>query len=73
MGLRNSWRITFDRARGDILITDIGKFNHEEVNFHEVFQGAEVNYGWALMEGDSCYLGRPCENVAGLSVPLWRY
>ena len=73
MGLRNPWRITFDRARGDLWITDVGELNHEEVNFQEVFKGAEVNYGWALMEGDSCYLGRPCENVAGLSVPLWRY
>ncbi|MFQ5409036.1 MAG: PQQ-dependent sugar dehydrogenase [Anaerolineales bacterium] len=73
MGLRNPWRITFDRARGDLWISDVGEENTEEVNFQQVFKGAGDNFGWSLMEGFSCYLGRPCESVSGLTPPLWRY
>lgn len=64
-GFRNPWRFSFDRARGDLWITDVGQENTEEINFQEVFKGAGLNYGWNWMEGLSCYLGKAC---AGLPI-----
>jgi glucose/arabinose dehydrogenase len=72
-GLRNPWRFSFDRARGDLWIADVGQENTEEINFQEVFHGAGVNYGWDLMEGLSCNLGFPCEGRGDLTTPLQYY
>ncbi len=48
MGLRNPWRITFDRGGDRILLAaDIGQTLYEEVNLVE--RGG--NYGWNLREG----------------------
>ncbi|MBI3760863.1 MAG: PQQ-dependent sugar dehydrogenase [Chloroflexi bacterium] len=71
-GFRNPWRFSFDRARGDLWIADVGQENTEEINFQEVFKGAGLNYGWALMEGLTCYINRPCENAA-ITTPLQYY
>jgi glucose/arabinose dehydrogenase len=72
-GFRNPWRFSFDRARGDLWIADVGQENTEEINFQEVFRGAGVNYGWDLMEGLSCHLGVPCEGRGDLTTPLQYY
>ncbi len=72
-GFRNPWRFTFDRARGDMWIADVGQENTEEINFQEVFHGAGLNYGWDLMEGLSCNLGFPCEGRGDLKTPLQYY
>ena len=32
LGLRNPWRLTFDRYTGDLYIADVGQFNYEEVD-----------------------------------------
>jgi len=72
-GFRNPWRFSFDRARGDLWIAEVGQENTEEINFQEVFTGAGLNYGWALMEGLSCHLGFACEGRADLVTPLQYY
>ncbi len=54
-GLRNPWRISFDRATGDLYIGDVGQGSKEEINFQAASAGGGENYGWRIMEGDECY------------------
>ena len=50
-GLRNPWRITFDRVRGDLWVGDVGQNRYEEV--HIVNRGD--NLGWKWREGRTDY------------------
>lgn len=71
-GLRNPWRIAFDRTDGNLYIADVGQNAIEEVN---VVRGdaAGLNYGWHIMEGSQCY--NPSSNCsrAGLTMPIVEY
>lgn len=52
-GLRNPWRMSFDRATGDMYIGDVGEHTREEIDVEPVGQGHR-NYGWDTMEGTTC-------------------
>jgi glucose/arabinose dehydrogenase len=64
-GLRNPWRMSFDRRTGDLYIGDVG-FQTEEINFLPPNR-AGVNFGWsgggngmgaaALSYGRACVIG----------------
>ena len=47
-GLRNPYRFAFDRVTGDLIESDVGQNNVEEIN--RIIRGG--NYGWAIKEGD---------------------
>jgi glucose/arabinose dehydrogenase len=64
-GLRNPWRFSFDRAGGDLVISDVGQDAVEEVNFAAAGQGAGDNYGWNCFEGSVPFERAP----AGCSAP----
>ena len=55
-GLRNPWRISFDRATGDLYIGDVGQGDWEEIDFVPSGQGG-LNFGWNLFEGNHPYAG----------------
>ena len=54
-GLRNPWRISFDRLTGDLWIGDVGQGEVEEIDFQPASSTGGENYGWKLMEGSDCY------------------
>jgi glucose/arabinose dehydrogenase len=58
-GLRNPWRITFDRATGDLFIADVGQSAWEEINFQLAASGGGENYGWNVLEGMHCFQDEP--------------
>ena len=70
-GLRNPWRIWFDRTDRVLYVADVGQNQIEEVN--AVSQTtAGVNYGWNVMEGAACYNASSC-NQSGLTLPVVTY
>jgi len=53
-GLRNPWRLTFDRLTGSLFIGDVGQNLREEVNYRPHDDPGGGNYGWKRMEGFAC-------------------
>lgn len=72
-GLRNPWRMSFDRETGDLYIADVGQGAWEEVDFQPAASTGGENYGWRLMEGSHCY--NPASNCdpGGLTYPMTEY
>ncbi len=54
IGLRNPWRMSFDRLTGAMYIGDPGQNEWEEVNFEPAGSPGGRNYGWKMMEGRDC-------------------
>lgn len=50
-GLRNPFRMSFDRETGDAYIGDVGQDTAEEVNFEPAGAKGGINYGWRQREG----------------------
>lgn len=73
-GLRNPWRFSFDRETGDLWIGDVGQNTYEEIDMiasADVAVGGQ-NFGWNIMEGDSCYNADTCDQD-GLAMPVFVY
>ena len=54
IGMRNPWRISFDRATGDFWIGDVGQGAVEEIDLLPAGTGAGANLGWRVVEGNQC-------------------
>lgn len=69
MGLRNPYRIHWDRAAnngaGALIVGDVGQTGAEEVNIVQ----AGKNYGWGNMEGRTCVTG----DCSAYTPPLYLY
>ena len=50
-GLRNPWRFSFDRRRGDLWIGDVGQNAIEEISFRRAGTPGGANFGWNAFEG----------------------
>jgi glucose/arabinose dehydrogenase len=74
-GIRNVWRIAFDRATGDLWAGDVGQDTWEEIDIIE--RGG--NYGWNLREGRHPLVPKDKPHVKGspprddLIEPIWEY
>jgi glucose/arabinose dehydrogenase len=70
-GLRNPWRMSFDRETGDLWIGDVGQDSREEVDVARAGRGG-LNFGWNRMEGFACYLAPDCDR-GGFAIPVTDY
>jgi glucose/arabinose dehydrogenase len=69
-GLRNPWRISFDKNTGRLWCGDVGQELWEEINIIEKGK----NYGWSNREGYHAFGNRPdVEGVATPTDPIWEY
>jgi glucose/arabinose dehydrogenase len=71
-GLRNPFRISFDRSNGDLWIGDVGQNKWEEIDVARGGQGG-LNYGWNVMEGAHCYKPASGCSQDGLTLPVAGY
>jgi len=67
-GLRNVWRFSFDRETNELWAADVGQNSLEEIDI--IKKGG--NYGWNIMEGNSCFKDRGCKKD-GLELPVFEY
>jgi glucose/arabinose dehydrogenase len=72
LGTRNPWRFSFDRLNHDLYIGDVGQDSNEEIDYQPVASTGGENYGWDIMEGNTCY-GSPTCNMTGLTPPVHTY
>lgn len=70
-GLRNPWRFSFDRRRGDLYIGDVGQNEVEEIDFARRGGARGRNYGWSCFEGRRRFDGS--RNCPGATPPLLQY
>jgi glucose/arabinose dehydrogenase len=69
-GLRNPWRISFDRATSDLWIGDVGQSQWEEIDFVPAGTPGGLNFGWNKMEGMHPYKNN---NQPILTLPIVQY
>lgn len=73
-GLRNTWRYSFDRFTGDLLLADVGQDVQEEVNFVPAGTGAGLNFGWRVREGTrNTGLSAGGFDISNLTAPVHTY
>jgi glucose/arabinose dehydrogenase len=72
LGVRNPWRIRFDRATGDLWIGDVGQNAWEEIDVARKGQSG-LDFGWNRMEGFECYEPSTGCDENGLTLPLAAY
>jgi glucose/arabinose dehydrogenase len=66
-GLRNPFRVSFDRETGDFWIADVGQTMWEEVDLQPAASTGGQNYGWDCREGAHIYTGPDNDGNAGCS------
>ena len=58
-GLRNPWRISFDRSTGDFYIGDVGQDIWEEIDYLPAGSPGGTNFGWNYFEASHHFAGQP--------------
>ncbi len=77
-GVRNPWRISFDRGTGDLYIADVGQGAREEVDVQPASSTGGENYGWDIFEGTLCHEPEPPATMCpspptGFTFPVLEY
>lgn len=75
-GLRNPFRISFDRVGGALYIADVGQWEWEELNWQPPSSGGGANYGWRCYEGthqNEHAWSAACEQIDDHILPIFDY
>ena len=68
-GLRNIWRMAFDKKTGKLWASDVGQNLYEEIDI--IVKGG--NYGWSLREGLHPFSAAGVGPRPDLIEPIWEY
>jgi uncharacterized repeat protein (TIGR03806 family) len=69
LGIRNPWRMSFDRHTGRLWLGDVGQGDQEEVDIVE--RGA--NYGWRVYEGTRSHINPDALPPSAFTAPVHSY
>jgi glucose/arabinose dehydrogenase len=72
-GVRNPWRFSFDRARGDFYLGDVGQSAIEEIDFLPAGTAPGTNFGWKVFEGTECFSPSSGCALANHRPPILQY
>ena len=72
-GLRNPWRLSFDRLTHDLYIGDVGQSTREEIDVQPAGSAGGENYGWRVMEGSLCFNPPSGCDQSGKVLPVAEY
>ena len=73
LGLRNPWRISFDRHTGDFWMGDVGQDTWEEINYQPAASPGGHNYGWRCYEGNHEFMTGSCQPASSYDFPIFEY
>jgi len=73
IGMRNPWRISFDRITGDLWMGDVGQNTLEEIDFEPAGSPGGLNYGWRCYEGEDTYDTSGCGPIGDFAFPVASY
>jgi glucose/arabinose dehydrogenase len=73
LGLRNPWRISFDRLTGDFWIGDVGQNAWEEIDMEPAGSPGGLNWGWRCYEGFAPYNTGGCGPQNSYDPPVHVY
>jgi glucose/arabinose dehydrogenase len=73
IGLRNPWRVSFDRLTGDMWIGDVGQNAWEEIDFLAAGTPGGVNFGWRCFEGNATFNFDSVCTGKTFTPPIWVY
>ncbi|VTS04164.1 PQQ-dependent sugar dehydrogenase [Tuwongella immobilis] len=68
-GIRNIWRMSFDRETGKLWAADVGQNLYEEIN--QIHKGG--NYGWNQREAFHPFGPKAVGHNAKMHDPIWEY
>lgn len=68
-GLRNVWRMAFDRKTGELWAGEVGQNLYEEI----IVLKAGGNYGWSVREALHPFAARGVDVTEGITEPVWEY
>lgn len=69
-GLRNPWRMGFDRLTGDLWLGDVGQTQWEEIHFWPAGDHSGPNFGWRCYEGFAPYNTNGCVGAMAYEQPV---
>jgi glucose/arabinose dehydrogenase len=69
-GLRNPYRIGFDRLTGDLFIGDVGQNAFEEMDFVAAGDNSGPNFGWRCYEANTVYNASGCAPQSTYEAPI---
>jgi glucose/arabinose dehydrogenase len=73
-GLRNPWRFAIDPEDTSLTIGDVGRFDHEEIDYvPSLDQARRLNFGWPAYEGFTVLRKRLVPEVPNPTPPIHTY
>jgi glucose/arabinose dehydrogenase len=69
-GLRNPYRMGFDRLTGDLFIGDVGQNAFEEMDFVAAGDNSGPNFGWRCYEANTVYNASGCAAQSTYEAPI---
>jgi glucose/arabinose dehydrogenase len=71
-GVRNPWRLSFDRKTGDLYLGDVGETGWEEINYLAAGRDQQ-NLGWPDAEGNHCSPAARACDLAKTLAPIHEF